>query len=140
MLIIDVLQFHFATVLSPWIRRALIAGGFGGSGSLSSRHPTEIVQVVSYGDVRSTQPVLPEKSDVEHGISEAHRRPSSSSLKGVDRSGSGAGPITLQDTPFFHFDVVSAVRAAEARVQNDAYSRTPSMSSVSDAKHLDGSS
>ncbi|KAJ3558108.1 hypothetical protein NM688_g1116 [Phlebia brevispora] len=47
-------EFHFATVLSPWIRRALVAGGFGTGARLNG--PTEIAQVVSFGDVRSSPP------------------------------------------------------------------------------------
>ena len=94
------------------------------------------MQVVSYGDVRSTAPSLPEKSDVEHGIIEAipHRRPSTSSYKAADPAGE---PILLQDTPFFHFDVVSAVRAAEAGLHRSAASRTPSVRSVSSGKRPD---
>ncbi|WFD33427.1 hypothetical protein MCUN1_000240 [Malassezia cuniculi] len=37
-------QFHFAHLLSPWIRRALLAGGFG-TGTVS-RHITEVASVV----------------------------------------------------------------------------------------------
>jgi solute carrier family 26 (sodium-independent sulfate anion transporter), member 11 len=123
-------------VLSSWIRRALIAGGFG-VGNVSSRHPTELVQVVPYGDVRSTAPTLPEKSDVEHGITEddiRHRRPSSS-YKAADRS--GGDPIVPQNTPFFHFDIVSAVRAAEAGLHRSDYSRAESVASVSSGKRPD---
>src|ERR1700729_2626647 len=40
-------QFHFATVLSPWIRRALVAGGFGIGTSTITIHQ-EIASVVPY--------------------------------------------------------------------------------------------
>ncbi|KAG9318408.1 sulfate transporter family-domain-containing protein [Chiua virens] len=42
-------EFHFASILSPWIQRALIAGGFG-SGSLPAELPREVAAVVTYGD------------------------------------------------------------------------------------------
>ncbi len=42
-------QFHFATILSPWIRRALVAGGFG-VGTLSTRMHEEIAPVTRYHD------------------------------------------------------------------------------------------
>ncbi|EKM55730.1 uncharacterized protein PHACADRAFT_256566 [Phanerochaete carnosa HHB-10118-sp] len=126
-------EFHFATVLSPWIRRALIAGGFG-TGESSSRIPAEIAQIVSLGDVR--EPSLPEKSDLESPVisEEARRRGSSSTHKTTDRLG---GPIVPQDTPFFHFDVVSAVRAAES---GRDLSRTPSVTSVGTGKRVDNGS
>lgn len=44
-------QFHFAHILSPWIRRALLAGGFG-TGQLH-RRVTEIASVVQQGDARA---------------------------------------------------------------------------------------
>ncbi|KZT11507.1 sulfate permease [Laetiporus sulphureus 93-53] len=99
-------EFHFATILSPWVRRALIAGGFG-TGAPASSLPTEIAAVVPYrggqsmtkatdqqmvDDLESTWPVSEEpRFDTEETVS-----------------------LDLQDTPFFHFDLVSAVRAAES--------------------------
>lgn len=129
-------EWHFATVLSPWIRRALIAGGFG-TGSSSSRAPTEVVQVVHLGDVRGPSPMLPEKaSDVESGgiIEEdlRHRGSSSSAYGATDHPG---GPITLQNTPYFHFDVVSAVRAAESGLEHSR-DRAPSVASIEMGKRL----
>ncbi|KAF7789562.1 hypothetical protein EIP86_000508 [Pleurotus ostreatoroseus] len=101
-------DFHFSTVLSPWIRRALIAGGFG-TGTRSGV-PREIAQVVSLGDVRSSP--IPEKSaDIENGIIVEEQLASSSPSPSND--GADDLPIELEDTPFFHFDVASAVRAAE---------------------------
>lgn len=132
-------EFHFATVLSPWIRRALIAGGFG-AGRPSSRAPTEIAQVVHLGDVREPSPSLPEKGDIENAVivEEERRRGSSSTYKSsADQSGSE--PIVLQDTPFFHFDVVSAVRAAESGAQHAGLSRTPSVLSTGSGKDVDRS-
>lgn len=90
------------------MRRALIAGGFG-TGSRSGV-PAEIAQVVSLGDCRNSS--IPEKSAdleaaiiVEEQLAAASPSPSDGSADGV--------PIDLEDTPFFHFDIVSAVRAAE---------------------------
>lgn len=124
-------EFHFATILSPWIRRALVAGGFG-TGTPSPDYPHELVQVVSYGDVRNPEvSSIPEKADVENGIVEEdlRRRPSHS----LYSAPSDPGPLELQDTPFFHFDVVSAVRAAESGL-NRRDSSTPSVSSVNSGK------
>ncbi|GJE97092.1 sulfate permease [Phanerochaete sordida] len=129
-------EFHFATVLSPWIRRALIAGGFG-MGRSSSRAPTEIAQVVHLGDVRERSSSLPEKADVESPvISEEVRHGSSSSIKAADHE--PGAPIVLQNTPFFHFDVVSAVRAAESGAERERdFSRSPSITSVGTGKNVD---
>ncbi|GAA6027980.1 hypothetical protein JCM8097_001812 [Rhodosporidiobolus ruineniae] len=53
----DQVQFHFATILSPFIKRALLAGGFGtGKGWSGDERPLEIAPVVPAG----TEPVLTE--------------------------------------------------------------------------------
>jgi len=94
-------EFHFASIQSPWIRRALVAGGFG-TGLSSSQGPAEVAPVVP--DQYITQKHHhyvddPEAQDVKH------------------KSG-GASVASLQlssaDTPFFHFDLATAVRAAES--------------------------
>ncbi|SJL01238.1 related to sulfate permease II [Armillaria ostoyae] len=91
-------EFHFATILSPWIRRALVAGGFG----VGQRVPQEIAAVVPYRD-RTTAPSEPREGDVETSDWKQDRN-SSASVSQDDSA--------LQ-TPFFHFDLVSAVHAAE---------------------------
>ncbi|KAI0781182.1 sulfate permease [Trametes elegans] len=105
-------EFHFATILSPWIRRALIAGGFGTG---VSNAPAEIAPVVPYRGGRT----LPEKHkvvDIE-AIDE----------EGVDVS---EAPIVPEDTPFFHFDLTSAVRAAEAGLAPLGYAHQSERSSI----------
>ncbi|KAI6036674.1 sulfate transporter family-domain-containing protein [Pisolithus microcarpus] len=81
-------EFHFASVLSPWARRALIAGGFG-TGTPVSDIPPEIAPVVPYrGCLRGDW--------------------------GRDDKIPARTPAALVplDTPFFHLDLTSAVRAA----------------------------
>ncbi|KAJ6455810.1 sulfate transporter family-domain-containing protein [Mycena sanguinolenta] len=102
-------EFHFATLLSPWIRRALIAGGFG-TGVPSSRVPFEIARVVPYRELQDNTVLdqLGRDSDVEAGdkISKAPELP--------DPSLEGYAPVIETDTPFFHMDIAAAVRAAES--------------------------
>ena len=71
--------------------------------------PSEIAQVVSLGDVRDTRSV--EKADdIEApSVSEVLRPDSASPSTSPDED----APISLETTPYFHFDIVSAVRAAE---------------------------
>ncbi|GAA5938298.1 SLC26/SulP family anion transporter [Sporobolomyces koalae] len=53
----DTVQFHFASILSPYIKRALLAGGFGtGTGWTAEERPLEIAPVVNEGRM----PVLTE--------------------------------------------------------------------------------
>ncbi|GAA5975756.1 hypothetical protein JCM10908_005271 [Rhodotorula pacifica] len=53
----DQVQFHFATILSPFIKRALLAGGFGtGTGWTGPERPLEIAPVVQGG----MEPVMTE--------------------------------------------------------------------------------
>ncbi|KAF5345275.1 hypothetical protein D9758_008431 [Tetrapyrgos nigripes] len=103
-------EFHFATILSPWIRRALVAGGFG-VGHTVSKAPQEIAPVVPYRDgLRDRQlGELREESadhdDIEKSIS--------SKSKGDVNISSGVVPLPLE-TPFFHLDLPPAVHAAES--------------------------
>ncbi|KAI0687186.1 sulfate permease [Cytidiella melzeri] len=118
-------EFHFATVLSPWIRRALIAGGFGIGSQL--RVPTEIASVVPYRDASSVSGPEPvEKSDVEIRPVTEPRRGSSS------YGATGSEPISLENTPYFHFDVVAAVKVAEGNLSY--LDQTSSRDSVSSGK------
>ncbi|WFD02300.1 hypothetical protein MOBT1_000982 [Malassezia obtusa] len=67
-------EFHFAQILSPWIRRALLAGDFG-TGSIR-RHVTEIAAVVpegAVGDPREVGRYRPPPEGVEF-VEDAHRR------------------------------------------------------------------
>ncbi|KAJ7134977.1 sulfate transporter family-domain-containing protein [Mycena crocata] len=106
-------EFHFASILSPWIRRALIAGGFG-TGISSSQVPREIAQVVPYRgglqDSASELHNLPLEPDVEAaGDLKLRHAPESS-----DGGHEGYAPVIPADTPFFHLDLAAAVRAAES--------------------------
>ncbi|KAK0522149.1 Sulfate permease 2 [Tilletia horrida] len=57
-------EFHFASILSPWIRRGLLAGGFG-TGS-AERRITEIAPVVPHHEELVPSPTgAAEKDDLE---------------------------------------------------------------------------
>jgi solute carrier family 26 (sodium-independent sulfate anion transporter), member 11 len=115
-------QFHFATILSPWIRRALIAGGFG-TGE-RSRVPAEVISVVPYHDLSAIEdPESIEKSDIEN-VPVTRLRRGTSAYGTTD-----AETLSLENTPYFHFDVVAAVRIAEGNVMNSiAVASTDSVS------------
>ncbi|KAF5386742.1 hypothetical protein D9615_001825 [Tricholomella constricta] len=103
-------EFHFATVLSPWIRRALTAGGFG-LGISSSRVSPDFAAVVPYRGGRSdiSEQDLDVSSDVESGEIKKSNPRSSEPVSEFE-------PIIAEDTPFFHIDLLSAVRAAESGI------------------------
>ncbi|KAG6821156.1 hypothetical protein H0H93_005376 [Arthromyces matolae] len=97
-------EFHFATVLSPWIRRALIAGGFG-IGISSSGEAPDVAPVVAYNASAASFVGVQDDHNIESGdIKKTNDLESQSELE----------PIISEDTPFFHIDLVSAVRAAES--------------------------
>ncbi|KDQ59464.1 hypothetical protein JAAARDRAFT_126715 [Jaapia argillacea MUCL 33604] len=109
-------EFHFASILSPWIRRALIAGGFG-TGKPASRVRPEIA------------PVIPYRNDIETGIpgSSTPRqdglvtlvasRKMNESVTTLEQSLNA--PLVPASTPFFHFDLAAAVKAAETGVNRE---------------------
>ncbi|CAG7849048.1 Probable sulfate permease C869.05c [Serendipita indica DSM 11827] len=121
-------EFHFANILSPWVRRGLVAGGFGTGKDVD--FPAEVAPVVpnqsgDYADPDHQTPHLRHReewisktgttktdkteADVESGDSEYRKSNSPSS--------SVEGPLLSTLTPFFHVDLASAVRVAEARAK-----------------------
>lgn len=126
-------QFHFATVLSPWIRRALIAGGFG-IGAATPSTPIEIAQVVSLGDVRDT-PDEKKLYDIESPqVSEVMRSGGDLKSPTSEIDDTNDDPITLPETPFFHFDLASAVRAAESSLARRSTSESSTSKSEDSVK------
>lgn len=103
-------EFHFASMLSPWIRRALTAGGFG-LGISASRVPHDLAAVVPYRDGRNdiAEQAVDLNGDVESGDIKKTNTRSSEQTSEVE-------PIISEDTPFFHIDLMSAVRAAESGI------------------------
>jgi len=102
-------EFHFAPILTPWIRRALVAGGFG-IGVLSSTVQREIAAVAPYREDASEYTF---EGDVESGDVKKSRL-------GVDSPSVGYAPLVQIDTPFFHVDLAAAVNAAESGIGRSA--------------------
>lgn len=106
-------EFHFASILSPWIRRALVAGGFG-----INEHgrviPHEVAPVVPSSGGAYTGP------HDEYALSTSSTPARERDLEDVKSAASsvteGEAPITSRSTPYFHLDLNSAVRAAESYV------------------------
>ncbi|KAE9396190.1 sulfate permease [Gymnopus androsaceus JB14] len=118
-------EFHFATILSPWIRRALVAGGFG-VGTPSSTAPREIAAVVPYRDGLRDRPLSylrqhtrEEPDDIEKGLTPAKGKDSINSVD-VQEVSEYTSPLPL-DTPFFHIDLQSAVCAAESGLASGSW-------------------
>lgn len=133
-------EFHFASILSPWISRALIAGGFG-TGLPASHGPREIAPVVGYRDrdfYNTQRPELAASNDVEAAVGGVQKRSSSRKTQhGFEEAEEGKATLLPVETPFFHFDLSSAVKAAELGLRKsaesvDARSRTSSSGGRSD--------
>jgi len=90
-------------VLSPWIRRALVAGGFG-TGEASS-HIRDIAAVVPHDGKDYSHQIPYVHQDIESSVNAAKR----DSTRTPESE-----PIIEMTTPFFHVDLVSAVKAAES--------------------------
>lgn len=124
-------EFHFAAVLAPWTRRALIAGGFG-YGAPRHYGPAEVAPALPPIDILS--PADRARQDAEafesrhYGIhpqaaAPRQQRVEDAEAKGVadefDKSGtrsvssttSSEVPLLSQQTPFFHYDLASAIAA-----------------------------
>lgn len=119
-------EFHFATILSPWIKRALIAGGFGFGAANSGSS--------SYSEYRARFNPL---ADHEGGVPYSYV---GESIPGqADQARAAAGnqghldPSTLDEelqTPFFHVDLTEAVRYAEEGASLDLAGKRADTSSI----------
>jgi len=119
-------EFHFATILSPWIRRALVTGGFGIGNPDFNSNVREIAAVVPTEDHRDETLDDRKRSDPESGLGD--KRPSKSRKTAV--YGEDGAALVPLDTPFFHFDLVGAVRAAENGVMRQLSRRSSASGNV----------
>lgn len=122
-------EFHFASILSPWIRRALVAAGFGFDHRIQSPRLHDVATVVSSDDSHPRSPI---PKDVEAGDSKdtSAYDPADGTYGAygsVQRGEASAVPI---DTPYFHLDLAEAVAAAEAGLLK----LTPSTSDLGEGK------
>ena len=105
------IEFHFCGILSPWIRRALVAGGFGGG--QSQTRALEVAPVVPlYG------PELPAQGNSDsrpESIANAASGSEAGSSTPVKQEEGVVSSVPLLDnaTPFFHFDLADAVRSLD---------------------------
>jgi solute carrier family 26 (sodium-independent sulfate anion transporter), member 11 len=118
-------EIHFANILSPWVRRGLVAGGFGTGEDTS---PVEVAPVVPPQNEDFADPTPGPEWKYDRG---AHKRPAKTgdveSSAGDDASGgkegletSTHGPLVSTLTPFIHVDLPAAVASAERGVKRDS--------------------
>lgn len=97
-------EFHFASILSPWIRRSLVAAGFG-----YDNRPRPYNRRHDVAAVPPAYNVGPSSMDIEARETKEVQL-ADSSYGAVDRGEASAVQV---DTPFFHLDLAEAVAAAE---------------------------
>ncbi|KAN0141320.1 sulfate transporter [Lactarius tabidus] len=117
-------EFHFASILSPWIRRALVSAGFGYDHRIRSSRPHDVAAIVPYDDAQPRSSIL---KDVEAGDSKDTSMAYDSIYGRVQQ---GEASAVRVDTPYFHLDLAEAVAAAEASLLK----LTPSTSEASNGK------
>ncbi|KAH8107156.1 sulfate permease [Cristinia sonorae] len=122
-------EFHFANILSPWVRRSLVAAGFG-TGRVRVNVRREIAPVTRFHDQFISDPQHEDsdmgsergdclKTDADpESVAQTQKSPSSRASSDLTyRSGMDDGQynglLVTSATPFFHFDLAAAVRAAE---------------------------
>ncbi|ORX36803.1 sulfate transporter family-domain-containing protein [Kockovaella imperatae] len=115
-------EFHFTGILSPWIRRALVAGGFG-TGESSSKHMIEVAPVVPRDDSNfpTTESSDSQQSSPAESFKDISYSPEPKPSAELAKSDSEETPrrstgVSLLDraTPFFHFDLADALQSIEA--------------------------
>jgi solute carrier family 26 (sodium-independent sulfate anion transporter), member 11 len=112
-------EFHFAAVLSPWVRRALVAGGFGVG---NPTHRIVEVAPINATGLGAEDPNLdPEgqfqRRRTKHDIKDPEAQDYIGEIPEADGGGRTYDPDVLPvaptNFPFFHLDIDDAVKAAE---------------------------
>jgi sodium-independent sulfate anion transporter 11 len=129
-------QFHFAGILSPWIRRALIAAGFGighlrhgnaleiapvvpQDNSLSpedqARQDEERLQTGSRGQSPSPGSSIMDKLEGDYSPQTLEAGENRYNRRGTRASADSDRTVPLLDraTPFFHFDLADAINSLD---------------------------
>jgi len=122
-------EFHFASILSPWIRRSLVAAGFGyDSTAQSPTRPHDVAPIVD-PPYDILQPGA-RSTDIE-AVGVRGIEPADPSYGTIQRGEASAVQV---DTPYFHLDLAGAVAAAEASLLKvyPQSSRSPSISKDED--------
>lgn len=112
-------EFHFAAILSPWIKRALLAGGFG-TGKVLHERPLEIAPVVPAGTEAFPLPRSHFDSRWPRSPPNGTATPDTSSGENKEDIEAAVnvaieGPLVTPFTPRFHLDLPSAVAAAAGK-------------------------
>ena len=117
-------EYHFASILDPWIKRALVAGGFG-----AGKPAHRLIEVASmvpikdaedprtHGEEEFQRRRLESKpaKDVETSfdIEPIHVGPEKIDIHKGQSLDSNISPVTATNYPFFHLDLEDAVKSAE---------------------------
>lgn len=131
-------EFHFSNIISPWVRRSLLAGGFGTGQPL--KQVVELVPVISNAvEVKDSQASLGDgkkelkqrfkayatNKDFKDG--RFHHKEEYDLEAGDERTGSDWGHLTASDTPFFHIDIPDLSNLPlDDKLHGDAYSSSSS--------------
>ena len=114
-------EYHFASILDPWTKRGLVAGGFG-----VGKPAHRLVEIASM------VPITDAEDPSHHGEEEFQRRrqeskaakdieahleiepiPEKTASKAWSDASSSDVPVVSTNYPFFHLDLETAVRSAE---------------------------
>ncbi|KAJ1954498.1 hypothetical protein GGI12_005777, partial [Dipsacomyces acuminosporus] len=96
--------WHFAGVQSPWIRRALIAGGFGSSESATRT----VLSVANVAVLQDNDTPVQHPARLDEEISAGEKK-----LQTAQNFDSIPVPILSVSHPYFHVDLDEALKAAE---------------------------
>ncbi|KAH7107846.1 sulfate transporter family-domain-containing protein [Auriculariales sp. MPI-PUGE-AT-0066] len=111
------IEFHFASIVSPWVRRALIAGGFGIGNSDERVHQERDVAPVVPQPLRAfggpSDKEIEARPDVEDDLEARGSDKVSTDGKYADDGSTNGTPLQRNATPYFHVDLPAAVRSAE---------------------------
>lgn len=113
-------EFHFANILSPWVRRGIVAGGFGTG---NDNGPVEVAPVVPPQNEEFANP------EFKYDPTTSKRK----DIESVDRddeayqgkqsaASSTEGPLISTLTPYIHVDLASAVASAERSAKRSSSS------------------
>ena len=118
-------EFHFANIISPWVRRSLLAGGFGTGNALKTFHDVAPIVASEHSKVTNSSRRRAHEAGPQSGAGLVQRvkdyflntdytdqRFAGKEEYALDeeeghgeKEAEGWAPVLSSDTPFFHIDV-----------------------------------
>ena len=116
----NVVEWHFTAISRPWVKRALVAGGFGRIHTPPNLTPIySIAKITDSSDANEVKKQLEMENEIERQRSRSRSVGGGGDIEvsGMDKVNQAIStlPVISVDRDAFHIDVAMAVASVESR-------------------------